>query len=432
MPWDPTTFAPDPNLVGSGPWSMAEYVTGSHVLLVANKPSRTVDTGLDDPNAESVPIHSPYGYFKLKPKYIDIHADNYRAKILCKESVPACNPQKWMLVNLTATDHNLWMEEFEFEFAPPVEAPPIGKIITLMWPEPLGCIWEVVDWIDGNAPEYPPNGVLSVCDLIKIVPVAPAGPPGAYIWVHIEKPAEHIPFGWHVGQVIEAEKYIYVDSFKTVQLTLQNTTTVDPPLNSQWHEIDPVFSQTWKMTAVGSLQVGASVTIQHLASGVTMTFTITFKGTFGTTITIKGDAKLERHPIATAVHEYEKPCIPIVETFTVNLTKCNYTVTLAKKLLTEWFLCPNNNLVPYPYDPWINVTWPIWVTIKEDITGSYYLCTQCIAPDCKVDLKDVFAAGKAFGSVPGDAKWNTVADINGDYKIDLKDYFVICKKFGKW
>jgi hypothetical protein len=339
--WDPTTFAPDPNMIGSGPWRLDEYVESSHILLVANTPSSVVDTGIKciDPNANSVPIHSPKGYFRLKPKYVDIHADNYRAKILCKESVPPCNPQKWMLVNLTATDHNLWMEEFEFELVAP-------DMLVLRWPEDTGCTWQVVQ---------------EVGDMLKVVPVAPPGPPGAYIWLYVEYilPPNPNPI-LHCGQIIEAEKHIFVDGVEQTHLVINGTDTLLP------------------------------------------------------------------------VHEFEIPCHPIVETFTLNLSKCLHTVDLRKQLLTQWYLTPSNELVAYPYDPWINVTWPIWVTIKEDIVGSYYINTQLVAPDCKVDLKDVFAAGKAFGSVPGDAKWNTVADINNDYKIDLKDYFAICKKFGKW
>jgi hypothetical protein len=64
----------------------------------------------------------------------------------------------------------------------------------------------------------------------------------------------------------------------------------------------------------------------------------------------------------------------------------------------------------------------MWITIKEDINL-----------DFKVDLKDVFAAGKAYGSKPGSAKWDprcNVAEIE-KFKIDLKDYFAICTKYGK-
>ena len=51
--------------------------------------------------------------------------------------------------------------------------------------------------------------------------------------------------------------------------------------------------------------------------------------------------------------------------------------------------------------------------------------------DLKVDLKDVFATGKAYGSYPGHPRWNPHCDINGDGKIDLKDYYTTCKNYGK-
>jgi hypothetical protein len=51
--------------------------------------------------------------------------------------------------------------------------------------------------------------------------------------------------------------------------------------------------------------------------------------------------------------------------------------------------------------------------------------------DSKVDLKDVFAVGKAYGSVIGDARYIANCDINGDGKIDLKDYFATTKNYGK-
>jgi len=51
--------------------------------------------------------------------------------------------------------------------------------------------------------------------------------------------------------------------------------------------------------------------------------------------------------------------------------------------------------------------------------------------DLKVNLKDVFATAKAYGSVPGDSKWNPHCDIIADAIIDLKDYFAVCKSFGR-
>lgn len=88
------------------------------------------------------------------------------------------------------------------------------------------------------------------------------------------------------------------------------------------------------------------------------------------------------------------------------------------------------------FSSWQNVsvidTQPLWITRPEDFTGSYYINTKLLAPDCKIDLKDLFSCGKAFGSVPGDTKWNALANINLDYRIDLKDYFAIAQVAHGW
>jgi hypothetical protein len=52
--------------------------------------------------------------------------------------------------------------------------------------------------------------------------------------------------------------------------------------------------------------------------------------------------------------------------------------------------------------------------------------------DLKVDLKDVYATGRAYGSEPGMPRWNPHCDINADAIIDLKDYYAVCKSFGKF
>jgi len=49
----------------------------------------------------------------------------------------------------------------------------------------------------------------------------------------------------------------------------------------------------------------------------------------------------------------------------------------------------------------------------------------------KVDLKDVYAVAKAYGSYPGHPKYDPNLDIIYDGKIDLKDYYTVCKKYGK-
>jgi ABC-type transport system substrate-binding protein len=58
---DPTSFAPDPNVIGSGPWRFVDY-SDWEVFLVANKPGSTVKTNLP----RSTPVTSP-GYFRYYP-----------------------------------------------------------------------------------------------------------------------------------------------------------------------------------------------------------------------------------------------------------------------------------------------------------------------------------------------------------------------------
>jgi len=326
-----------------------------HVLLVANKPGSVVDTGLtQDENAISQPITSTYGFFNYYPKYIDIHADGYKSKIS-----PGYT-KKWALVNFTATDHNLLKESYTFIYDGP-QNDPVGKSITyinIYEPTQPPCTWQIDAWIDGNPPEYPPDGILDVCDMIQVHQTAPVNDP-RQIWLHIQAITTGPPFTLTVGQVLEAEKTILVD---------------------------------------GQTYIGP-------------------------------------------VHEYEKPCHPIVETFTLNLTG-KHVVTLQKHILTQWLLCKNNALQESPYySHTLTANWPVYVTIKEDIAGAYYdtwhgtglygtTPKELVSPDCKVDLKDVYTAALAFGSYPGHSKWNTGADINGDYKVDLKDYFAIAGKFG--
>jgi ABC-type transport system substrate-binding protein len=64
-------FAPDPNLIGAGPWRLAEYVGSSHVLMVANRPGSTVQTNIDG----SEPITSPYGYYRFAPEDKKVRLD---------------------------------------------------------------------------------------------------------------------------------------------------------------------------------------------------------------------------------------------------------------------------------------------------------------------------------------------------------------------
>ena len=318
---------PDLNMITSGAWRFREYVSTSYVDLVANKPGRTVKTSFPG----SVLITSPKGFFRYYPKYVDIHGDNYNAKI------SPVYPAKTVDVHLTATDENLLRETFNFTGVAAISPTnPVGAQIKYR-----GCIWQITDYVD----QTPPPG-LSFCDRILIVGVTPVEP---QIWMHV-KQFNAVTNTLVLSQIIEADKTVYVD---------------DVPLPGSW-----------------------------------------------------------------PVHEFEKPGVPIVETFTVNLNAGYHVAKVTKVITTEWMLQQDNTVVAFPWKTTITVEWPLWITIKEDIAGSTYINSRLTAPDFKVDMKDIGAAAKAFGSYPGHARWSTGADINGDYKVDMKDIGAIAKRFG--
>jgi hypothetical protein len=83
----------------------------------------------------------------------------------------------------------------------------------------------------------------------------------------------------------------------------------------------------------------------------------------------------------------------------------NVTFTLTGELFTgEWFAVDIMTQVKMPGD--INI-------------------------DGKVDLNDLALVARAYGTSPGDSKWNAFADENENGKIDLCDLVDICMNYGK-
>jgi hypothetical protein len=51
--------------------------------------------------------------------------------------------------------------------------------------------------------------------------------------------------------------------------------------------------------------------------------------------------------------------------------------------------------------------------------------------DGKIDIEDISDVARAFGTVPGDPRWNPYADVNRDGRIDGMDLVMVAKSFGK-
>jgi hypothetical protein len=62
----------------------------------------------------------------------------------------------------------------------------------------------------------------------------------------------------------------------------------------------------------------------------------------------------------------------------------------------------------------------IKITIPGDLNG-----------DFKVTLQDLVLLANAYGSKPGDTKWNPNADINGDGKVSLADLVLMATHYGQ-
>jgi hypothetical protein len=70
-----------------------------------------------------------------------------------------------------------------------------------------------------------------------------------------------------------------------------------------------------------------------------------------------------------------------------------------------------------------------------NVENTNYFNVTLVGPDVngdgKVDMSDIALAARAFGTVPGDARWNQIADINLDGKVDLRDIALVARMFGK-
>ncbi|RLC76762.1 MAG: hypothetical protein DRI61_12685, partial [Chloroflexi bacterium] len=133
-------------------------------------------------------------------------------------------------------------------------------------------------------------------------------------------------------------------------------------------------------------------------------------------------------------------CEPHVEDFALNLAKGHYQIKAAVHIIGPEMITVTKEGgtidIPNPFVcQWINVTFDFWVTISEDIAGAYFDTwhagyEEIPAPDCKVNMRDIGLAARAFGSYPGAENWNSVADLIKDYRVNMRDIGAIARQFG--
>lgn len=60
------------------------------------------------------------------------------------------------------------------------------------------------------------------------------------------------------------------------------------------------------------------------------------------------------------------------------------------------------------------------LSIRNDVDGSG-----------RVDMADMWLLQKAYGSRPGDARWNPKADVDGSGRVDMNDMFLVVRAYGQ-
>lgn len=109
------------------------------------------------------------------------------------------------------------------------------------------------------------------------------------------------------------------------------------------------------------------------------------------------------------------------------------TISIPKKLLNGTFAILLNGSATYFTISENEINSYLYFTYNHSIIKVEVLITLFgdLNGDRKIDMKDIAIVAKAFGTYPGDLRWNNFADLNNDLKVDMKDVAIIAKNFGK-
>lgn len=70
------------------------------------------------------------------------------------------------------------------------------------------------------------------------------------------------------------------------------------------------------------------------------------------------------------------------------------------------------------------------VSVRREGTASFTLANGDVDGDNEVTTQDFAAVLAAFGTSPGDARWNPSADLDGDEEVTLADFVALVRNFG--
>jgi ABC-type branched-subunit amino acid transport system substrate-binding protein len=105
-----------------------------------------------------------------------------------------------------------------------------------------------------------------------------------------------------------------------------------------------------------------------------------------------------------------------------------WPVGLVRAFIVQWQVIFGSG----PIDGRMEVVCPVdqvW-SKKWAIPPWMYELVEDINYDGEVDMRDVGAAARAFGTYPGHERWEKEADINFDNNVDMRDIGAIARKFG--
>ncbi len=212
----------------------------------------------------------------------------------------------------------------------------------------------------------------------------------------------------------------------------------------------------------GNFTATTAPIVTHIyASRGTYNVTLTITGFDGMTNSISEQVNVWRHDVAVID---VRPCVPwayegsIVD---VNVTMANLGDFAETVSLSLYYNITDNSkvgteLVALSAGETETVTLP-WNTTGAQVGYNYTLAATASIPvesnlannmmeasitiririfgdvndDGKVDIKDISAVARAFGSHTAGARWDPTCDINGDGRVDIKDIASVARNFGR-